>query len=188
MVVRPKRHENKETPARLKRLRDSFIWPIVGALAAPIFLGFWLFGIPVNAPSPPEQILEKIEPGSEAPQGYSSVSVPSAKAKLVVPTTWQRWEDQYFRDAKAATANLMGVGAAPGEPVYSAAALGNSGNPIAIIQILLEPGPAPTQEQTRKFLESGSEGFLELPAKSAELIGNQSVPVNRPGFAGGSFS
>lgn len=163
-------------------------WKPVGWVVAALFAGALFLG---NAFFEPEDLEMSGEPASEGgptaniakadvvgvvPEGFERMEISPQGIQIVVPSNWERWDDQYFKDAALAAAKLTGGTSVAGQPVFSVAAKSDDGSPIAIVQLLVEPGPAPSQKQVREMLGSDNSALLELPARTAEYFADQVVP------------
>lgn len=148
-----------------------------------------VIGILMEAYSPPENDVQEPsrqmersalgptwETSKKVPDQFKRIELTAYDLALAIPENWERWDDQYFRDARTAAAGIMNQNMHTGEPVYSAASIGTTGAPLAIVQILIEPGPAPTQRQLRELLRSGDTSVATLPDKIAEQFRNMNVP------------
>jgi len=170
------------TPKKGQDFRTALIGSTILAAAAVI-------GIFLEASSPPQNDVQEPsrqvelsaldpqwETSKQLPDQFKRIELTDYALALAIPENWERWDDQYFRDARSAAAGIMNRNMHTGEPVYSAASIGTSGAPLAIVQILIEPGPAPTQRQLRELLQSGDTGVTALPDEIAKQFRDMDVP------------
>ena len=134
-------------------------------------------GLPKLSAQAPSTI-EPLAPGApRAPDGFTSVALEDGAIRFDAPSTWPVIDTAIFAEADTIAASMLGASGGQREAIYSAAVSQITGTePAATLHVLVENGPAPTQQQVRDLLAQHSPAVVDLPKKTAAYITEAKLP------------